>query len=76
MSDDFNTGYVIACANLVHLHDEPSMAADMMSQLGISWADVLRMGLSDYDMDVLRKIREEKPIHPFFDTNDTSHDRD
>ena len=66
MSDrDFNAGYVLACANLVNLHDEPGMAADVMAQLGITWADVLRMKLSDYDMDALQKIRAEVGVKPF-----------
>lgn len=64
---DFNVGYVIACANLVNLHDRPGLAADVMAQAGISWADVLRMELSDYDMKALRQIRKERGRKAFAD---------
>lgn len=48
-NNDFNIGYVLACANLVNLHDQPGMAADVMAEAGISWAEVKRMGLSEHD---------------------------
>lgn len=66
-NNDFNVGYVLACANLVNLHDQPGMAADVMAQAGISWAEVKRMGLSEYDMRALRLIRQEKASEPFTD---------
>jgi len=65
--EQFNAGYVIACANLVNLHGEPGCAADMMAQLGITWGEVERMDLSDYDMRALQLIKQEKSRHPFLD---------
>ena len=60
----FDVGYVIACANIVNLHDEPTIAADVMLQSGLSWADVRRMGLTDYDMDALRAIKRNGGFGP------------
>jgi len=65
--DRFNIGYVIACANLVNLHDEPGLAADVMAELGVSWADIKRMGLTEYDMKALRKIKGERCGEAFAD---------
>ena len=74
---DFNAGYVLACANLMHLHDQPTMAADVMAQAGITWAEIKRMDLGDYDMEALRKIKLETNSHPFAlarAKKDTPHD--
>jgi hypothetical protein len=57
---DFNTGYLIACANLVNLHDQPGMAADLVAELGVTWKDVTAMNLSEYDMEALEKIKHER----------------
>lgn len=65
--DDFNMGYAIACANLVNLHDEPGLAADVMIELGVSWPAIKRMGLSDYDMKALRQIKRERGGTVFID---------
>lgn len=65
--DRFNIGYVIACANLVNLHDEPGLAADVMAELGVSWADINRMRLTGYDMKALRKIKDERRGEAFAD---------
>lgn len=62
---DFERGYVIACANIANLHNEPTIAADVMAQLGISWTDVKRLGLGEYDMQALRKIKAEHSREPF-----------
>lgn len=64
-SQNFNVGYALACANLVNLHDQPGMAADVMAQAGISWAEIERMDLTEYDMKALRLIRQEKASDPF-----------
>lgn len=64
-TDDFITGYLLACANLVHLHDRPGLAADVLHEAQITWADVQRLGLTDFDLAALRKIRQEKSRHPF-----------
>lgn len=64
---DFNAGYILACAAIVHLHDEPVVAADVMAELGVSWAAVRRLELSEYDMSALRKIKAERHCRPFID---------
>lgn len=63
----FRSGYVLACCNLVHQHDEPSMAHDVLSQLGITRAQVKALGLDDYDQKALREIEcasREGPYKP------------
>ena len=64
---EFELGYVIACANLVNLHDQPGMAADVMSALGVSWKQIEIADLTDYDMRALREIKREKSVRPFVD---------
>lgn len=66
-TDNFNVGYVLACANIVNLHNDPVIAANVLGELGVSWTDIKRMGLSDYDMAALRKIKREVGISPFID---------
>lgn len=72
---DFNVGYVLACANLVNLHGEVTLATDVLCELGITWADVIAMGLSEYDMDALQQIRDhETPKRRAFrDAKETTH---
>lgn len=64
---EFQHGYVIACANLVNLHDQPGMAADMLRELGVSWDDVRGADLSKYDMAALCKIKIESGPGVFVD---------
>lgn len=52
----FNHGYVIACCNVANLHDEPGIAHDALRELGVTKAEVKRMGLCDYDAKALREI--------------------
>ncbi len=56
----FNHGYVIACCNVTNLHDEPGIAHDTLRELGISKAEVKRMGLCDYDAKALREIERAR----------------
>ena len=65
--EEFDRGYVIACCNLVNLHDQPGMAWDVLSQLGVSRADVKRMDLSEYDMKALRVIEKDSRTSPYGD---------
>lgn len=66
---DFERGYVLACCNLWHLHREDAVAYDVLSELGVSRADVRRMGLTEYDLTALRKIEKArgKSNSPFVD---------
>lgn len=56
----FEHGYVIACCNLVHLHDEPGLAFDVLSELGVKKETVTAMCLTDYDNSALRQIEEAR----------------
>lgn len=66
---DFERGYVLACCNIYHLHREDGVACDVLSELGVSRAEVKRMGLTEYDLAALRKIETArgKRRSPFVD---------
>ncbi|MDR6181996.1 hypothetical protein [Asaia bogorensis] len=53
----FNHGYLIACCNISHLHDEPSIARDVLAECGLSTRDISTIELSDYDAKALSEIR-------------------
>lgn len=55
---DFNHGYVIACCNLLHSHNEDSLAADLLAEAGLSEADIEALNLDEYDARALKTIRE------------------
>jgi hypothetical protein len=57
---EFNHGYVIACCNVTNLHDEPGIAHDTLRELGVTKAEVKRMGLCDYDAKALREIERAR----------------
>jgi hypothetical protein len=57
----FKTGYLLACCNLVNLHDEPGLACDVLAEAGIKQADVKEMDLCDFDAKALKIIRKERP---------------
>lgn len=56
----FNHGYVLACCNIANLHDEPSIAFDVLRELGITKAEVKAMELCDYDAKALCKIERSR----------------
>lgn len=56
----FNHGYVIACCNITNLHDEPGIAHDTLRELGVTKAEVKKMGLCDYDAKALREIERAR----------------
>jgi hypothetical protein len=60
----FNTGYLIACCNLVNMHDRPCLASDVLAEAGITEADVQAMGLTEYDQRALEKIRKGRAANP------------
>ena len=57
----FKAGYLIACCNLVNLHDRPELAHDVLAEGSITQADVDAMDISDYDAAALRLIRTSRP---------------
>lgn len=52
--DPFMEGVAIALADLVRLHDQPSMAADVLAGHGFTLADF--KGCEPYDLKVIRKL--------------------
>lgn len=61
----FEHGYVLACCNIVNLHDEPTIAHCTLSELGVTRADVKAMNLSEYDLKALRKIERDRSRSPY-----------
>lgn len=58
--DSFNAGYLVACANIMHLHGEDTVGSDVLRELGLSRADLTRLTRdNDYDGPVLRKLYRE-----------------
>lgn len=60
LKEAFQHGYVAACSNLVHLHDEPGMAADVFRELGIGQVELDGMDLCEYDQEAFAKISRER----------------
>lgn len=52
--EPFMEGIAVAIADLVRLHDVPSMAADVLAGHGFKLKDFA--GCDDYDMKVIRKL--------------------
>ncbi|MCM0751593.1 hypothetical protein DEA98_10520 [Brucella pseudogrignonensis] len=61
----FEHGYVMACCNIVNLHDEPTIAHCTLSELGVTRAAVKAMDLSEYDLKALRKIERDRSRSPY-----------
>ncbi|APY14280.1 hypothetical protein BKD02_08390 [Brucella sp. 09RB8910] len=61
----FEHGYVLACCNIVNLHDEPTIAHCTLSELGVTRAAVKAMDLSEYDLKALRKIERDRSRSPY-----------
>jgi len=60
----FKAGYLIACCNIAHLHDEPGIACDVLAEAGITQADVKAMDLCEYDIKALTEIRRQRSDDP------------
>jgi len=57
MEDDwFAAGYLIATANIMHLHGEDTVAEDVLRELGATEGIIKRLDLCDYDAKVLRRL--------------------
>lgn len=56
----FNHGYLLACCNIVNLHDRPEIAFDILQELGVSKAEVKAMQLCDYDKKALKEIEQAR----------------
>ncbi len=65
LTASFQEGFAVACGLVVSMYDEPTIAASVMAQANLSWEEIERMGLSEYDMQSLRVIRDEPQIKAF-----------
>lgn len=54
IADPFMEGIAIALADLVRLHDQPAMAADVIAGHGFTLKDF--KSCDDYDLKVIRKL--------------------
>lgn len=57
---EFSRGYLIACCNLVNLHDQPEVAFDVLREMNLTRQQVKAMGLSEYDARALREIEKAR----------------
>ena len=57
--NNFYAGYLIACANIVHLMRDTHVASQVIRESGITWKEVVELDLTDYDLDVLKVIRRK-----------------
>lgn len=60
----FRAGYLLACCNIASLHNEPSIASDILAEAGITAAQVKAMDLSEYDAAALKEIRAARNTDP------------
>lgn len=67
----FNAGYLIACCNLCNMHNEESIAADLLSQVDITRSEVAAMDLSEYDSNALQIIRRSRIPDPILKDRQT-----
>ena len=61
---EFKRGYMLACCNLVNMHDEPTIGAEVLAAADITKADVKAMDLTDYDATALREMRKYGRFDP------------
>lgn len=54
----FQAGYLIAVANIMHLHDEDMVATDVLHELGADASDPEKLGLTEYDREPLELLFE------------------
>lgn len=54
--DEFTAGYLIAVANIMHLHGDDVIARDVLTQLGADEDDMLSLDLTDYDAEQIRPL--------------------
>lgn len=56
VADPFEVGALVALGLLCALHDQPSMAVDVVREMGLENADVSCAGLSEYDQENLTEL--------------------
>lgn len=52
----FMAGYLLAVANIVHTHDEPTIAEDVLRESGFDRGALDGLDLVDFDLDVLKHL--------------------
>ena len=57
--DEFMAGYLIAVANIIHLHDEPVIAEDVLREAQVNRNILKGMDFADYDLKPLRALFHE-----------------
>ena len=57
--DAFDHGYLIAVANIMNLHDEDTIAEDVLRELGVSPNAIKRLDLCEYDAKPLQALFRE-----------------
>ncbi|KFL89050.1 hypothetical protein AmDm5_1849 [Acetobacter malorum] len=62
--EQFNAGYLLACCNISNMHNEESIASDILAEAGITEEEVKSLDLSEYDATALVKIREARNTDP------------
>lgn len=55
-------GYGLACAEIVRLHGEPTIAADVINASGFSLEDFKAAGLDPYDLGEIKKLFENEAV--------------
>ena len=60
----WKNGYLMACCNLANMHDQPSLASDVLAEAAITEANVKAMELTEYDLRALAKIRTARALDP------------
>ncbi len=54
--DRFLAGYLLAVANIMHLHGEEVIAKDVLQECGGDRADMVKCNFTEYDTDVLNPL--------------------
>jgi len=54
--DSFEAGYLLAVANIMHLHGEEMIGTDVLQDSGISSNAVRRLALTEFDAKPLRRL--------------------
>ena len=63
-SRGFAQGAAVTIAIVARMHDLPTVAADLASEVGLTIDDYVRAGVDEYDLKVLRKLRREEARFP------------
>ena len=59
----FYQGYVLAMANIIRCHDQPSMVIDIMQNDGVTIGLLKRCHVDAYDLKVIRKAFKDKGVY-------------